>query len=77
MTPTILQQAVWQIARPAVKYNIYGLNVGGPLFIPKVYNSNKNKTFFFWNEEWRKTSSVASSNNKTLPLADFPKAGMI
>ncbi|HEY1257428.1 MAG TPA: carboxypeptidase-like regulatory domain-containing protein [Terracidiphilus sp.] len=61
--------------RPAVKYNIYGWNIGGPLFVPKVYNSSKNKTFFFWNEEWRKTSNLASSNNKTLPLADFPKAG--
>ncbi|MFZ1087516.1 MAG: hypothetical protein WAN35_21340, partial [Terracidiphilus sp.] len=61
--------------RPAVHYNIYGFNVGGPLFIPKVYNSNKNKTFFFWNEEWRKTSGVASSNNATIDPADVPVAG--
>ena len=62
-------------ARPAMHYNIYGFDIGGPLFVPKVYNSNRNKTFFFWNEEWRKTSGVASSNNPTIDPADIPKAG--
>ena len=37
--------------------------VGGPLFIPKVYNTNKQKTFFFWNEEWRKILSGAGTTN--------------
>ena len=31
-----------------------GGNIGGPLFIPHVYNDNKTRTFFFWNEEWRR-----------------------
>ena len=61
--------------RPAMHYNIYGFNVGGPLYIPHTYNSNKQKTFFFVNEEWRKTSSVANSTNNTLPNADRPVAG--
>ena len=34
--------------------NIFGGNVGGPLYIPGVYNTETKKTFFFWNEEWRK-----------------------
>jgi hypothetical protein len=29
------------------KYNRWGGSLGGPVFIPKVYNG-KNKTFFFW-----------------------------
>jgi hypothetical protein len=62
-------------ARPAMKYNIYGFNIGGPLFIPKVYNSNKNKTFFFWNEEERKTTNLASSNNPTIDPLDIPTLG--
>jgi hypothetical protein len=62
-------------ARATIHYNIYGWNVGGPLYIPHVYNSNKNKTFFFWNEEWRKTESTASSNNATLDPADKPVSG--
>ncbi len=38
--------------RQKLNYNIYGFNIGGPVFIPHVYE--KGKTFFFWNEEWRK-----------------------
>jgi len=57
-------------------YNIYGFNVGGPLFIPKLYNQDKQHTFFFWNEEWRKIlSGQGTSNNPTLPDADRPTAG--
>ena len=62
--------------RPTTHYNIFGFNVGGPLYIPKVYNTNKQKTFFFWNEEWRKIKSPAGTNvQHTLPTADIPKAG--
>ncbi|MGO9776013.1 MAG: TonB-dependent receptor [Terracidiphilus sp.] len=63
------------VARPAVHYNIYGFNVGGPLYIPHTYNTSKQKTFFFWNEEWRKTSSVGGSSNNVLDPADRPVAG--
>ncbi|MFY9856370.1 MAG: carboxypeptidase regulatory-like domain-containing protein, partial [Terracidiphilus sp.] len=31
-------------------HNVYGFTVGGPIYIPKYYNENKNKTFFFWSE---------------------------
>jgi hypothetical protein len=57
-------------------YNIFGGNIGGPLFIPKVYNQNHDKTFFFWNEEWRKIlSGAGTTNSQTLPLADHPGSG--
>jgi hypothetical protein len=57
-------------------YNIFGGNIGGPLFIPKVYNTNKEKTFFFWNEEWRKIlSGAGTTNNATIDPADIPKSG--
>ena len=39
---------------PELRYNIYGWNLGGPVFIPKVYNKDRKKTYFFWNQEWRK-----------------------
>lgn len=57
-------------------YNIFGGNVGGPLFIPNVYNTKRDKTFFFVNEEWRKIlSGAGTTNSPTLPLADRPTAG--
>jgi hypothetical protein len=43
-------------------YNDYGFTLGGPLYIPKVYNVNKSKTFFFWSEEWRKVSSPTTTS---------------
>ena len=33
--------------RPVLHYNIFGFNVGGPVYIPNVYNTNREKTFFF------------------------------
>jgi hypothetical protein len=40
--------------RPAYKKNDYGFTIGGPVFIPKVYNTQREKTFFFFSENWRK-----------------------
>jgi len=57
-------------------YNIFGGNLGGPLFIPNVYNTKRDKTFFFVNEEWRKIlSGAGTTNSPTLPNADRPTAG--
>ena len=38
----------------ALHYNIFGYTLGGPLTIPHVYNSGRNrKTYFFAGGEWR------------------------
>ncbi|HYM77895.1 MAG TPA: carboxypeptidase regulatory-like domain-containing protein [Candidatus Dormibacteraeota bacterium] len=39
---------------PEYKKNDYGYTIGGPAYIPGVYNKDKTKTFFFWSQEWRK-----------------------
>ncbi len=58
-------------AKAELRYNVFGANIGGPVFIPHVYNSNKKKTFFFFNEEWRRMINGQSTNPiKTLPAAD-------
>jgi Carboxypeptidase regulatory-like domain len=49
---------------PKLRYNVYGFNVGGPIYIPGHYNSEKNKTFFFWNEEWR--SDIQGTQSTTI-----------
>ena len=38
---------------PTYRRNDFGFTIGGPIFIPNVYNAQKNKTFFFWSEEFR------------------------
>jgi hypothetical protein len=39
---------------PSYKKNDFGFTIGGPVYIPGIYNQNKQKTFFFWSEEWRR-----------------------
>jgi hypothetical protein len=38
---------------PLYRRNDFGFTIGGPLFIPGVYNLRKDKTFVFWSEEFR------------------------
>ncbi|MGH9664584.1 MAG: TonB-dependent receptor, partial [Bryobacteraceae bacterium] len=35
-----------------LKQNIFGYTLGGPVYIPGHYNSGRNKTFFFWSQQW-------------------------
>jgi hypothetical protein len=61
---------------PKLRQNIYGFNLGGPLFIPHAYNQSRQKTFFFYNQEWRKViESSAPATNPTIPDADRPVVG--
>lgn len=58
-------------ARAPLKQNEYGFTIGGPVFIPHIYNTDKSKTFFFWSEDWRKIrSSSLFSLNQTLSLPE-------
>ncbi len=41
-----------------LRFNNFGYNAGGPVILPG-YNKDRNKTFFFWNQEWRKLRSEA------------------
>ena len=61
------------VQKAELRYNVFGANFGGPFFIPGHYNSaQKNKTFFFVNEEWRKmVNGVSTSPISTLPAADL------
>ena len=38
---------------PQYNKNDFGYTFGGPIFIPNHYNTDKQKTFFFWSQEWR------------------------
>jgi carboxypeptidase family protein len=57
------------VKRPLLRYNDFGGTVGGPVWIPKVYEQ-RSKTFFFVAEEARRI--VTYSN----PTATIPYAGM-
>jgi len=55
--------------RPQLRYNDFGGMVGGPVYIPKVYE-HRDKTYFFVSEEARRI--VTYSN----PSSNLPYAGM-
>jgi hypothetical protein len=55
------------VPRPAYRKNDFGYTLGGPLYIPGHYNTNKSKTFFFWSEEWRRESVASQSFNQAVP----------
>ncbi|MGH9431162.1 MAG: carboxypeptidase regulatory-like domain-containing protein [Terriglobia bacterium] len=47
-------RSFFDTSTPPYKKNDYGFTLGGPIYIPGHYNTQKDKTFFFWSEEWRK-----------------------
>jgi Carboxypeptidase regulatory-like domain/TonB-dependent Receptor Plug Domain len=57
--------------KPKLRYNAYGFNVGGPVFIPHLYNKDRQKTFFFYNMEWRKLIQGSQLNVTAIPTAAF------
>lgn len=59
---------------PPYKKNDFGYTLGGPVFIPGVYNQNKDKTFFFWSQEWRR-DRVPSSFPVTVVPSLAERAG--
>src|SRR5437867_4644768 len=50
-----------QVARPPLRYNDFGYTAGGPVYVPRVYDG-RNKTFFFFSEEFRRVINYNASN---------------
>ena len=58
---------------PEYKKNDYGYTVGGPVYIPHVFNKDKNNTYFFWSEEWRK--DVVPGQTFHVPVPSLAERG--
>ncbi len=56
--------------RNVVKQHDWGFTIGGPVWIPKVYDG-KNKTFFFYNYEQFRSKNINTSNTTTVPLPAY------
>jgi hypothetical protein len=57
----------FQSSVPSYKKNDWGYTIGGPIYIPGVYNTNKEKTFFFWSQEWRRDRVPGQNFNVIVP----------
>ena len=49
-----------------IHYNQFGYNIGGPLYIPNHFNTDKTKVFWYWGEEWVRYI-FTDTNSLTVP----------
>lgn len=49
-----------------LRYNQFGYNLSGPIFIPGKFNADRSKYFFTWGQEWARQRST-SSNWRNVP----------
>jgi len=55
------------LARPRYRYNTYGYNLGGPVYIPGHFNTSKDKLFFFFSQERWPTEAPGSTQTFMMP----------
>ena len=62
---------------PTLRYNNFGYRIGGPVYIPRLYNTNRSRTFFFFAEEWRKKRTqdtfLAATPTPAMRAGDFSR----
>ena len=46
-----------------------GYTIGGPVYIPGVFNKDKNKLFFFWSQEFQRRTDPVGQRRATVPTA--------
>ncbi len=64
----------FQTSVPPYKKNDFGYTLGGPIYIPGHYNTDKQKTFFFWSQEWRRDRVPGQVFNALVP-SDAERTG--
>jgi hypothetical protein len=57
------------LPRPLFRYNDPGYTVGGPVYIPKLFERTRHKAFFFFSQEWQKQLSPNAAKNVLVPTA--------
>jgi hypothetical protein len=55
------------IVRPIYRYMIAGYSIGGPAYIPKVFNKSKNRLFFFVSQEFTQIKVPTTTSTANLP----------
>ena len=57
-------------AKPRYRFNYWGGNIGGPVYIPGTgFNKNKDKLFFFWSQEYLPRLYPTRQSTLTYPTA--------
>lgn len=54
-------------AKPPYRYNIAGYSIGGPIYVPKWFNTSKDKLFFFFSQEYVRQRKDYGTRYKNMP----------
>lgn len=57
------------LPKPRYRYNMFSYSVGGPVYIPKTFNTGKTKLFFFWSQEFWPQKTGVPVTFVTMPTA--------
>ncbi|MCG6923649.1 MAG: Plug and carboxypeptidase regulatory-like domain-containing protein [Acidobacteria bacterium] len=57
------------IEPPEASRNDYGYTIGGPVFIPGVFNKDRTKVFFFWSQEFQRRKDPVAERQGRVPTA--------
>jgi hypothetical protein len=68
-----------KIPKTPYRYHVYGFTIGGPAYIPKLFNRDKRYVFFFFSQERTKQLPVATTTYARVPTllerkGDFSKS---
>jgi len=53
------------------RFFIYGYTIGGPIYIPKHFNTQKKRLFFFFSQEYTKQKPATSTGTNGVPTSDI------
>ncbi len=57
-----------RLPKPTFRYDTFGGTLGGPIFVPGRFNTNRDKLFFFYSHEtWRVRQPVGGVRQVTMP----------
>ena len=55
------------VSRPIYRYATGGGSIGGPVYIPKHFNTDKNRVFFFFNDQYSYQGNPGTLQKLTVP----------
>ncbi len=56
--------------KPIYRFFVWNYTIGGPLYIPHLFNTNKKKLFFFWSQEYTRQKPGPVSGYADVPNAN-------
>lgn len=54
-------------ARPRYRFDTWNYQLGGPIYLPRTFNTGKDKLFFFWSQEFWPLSIPTALTQRTVP----------